>query len=161
MINQVHISKGTKLVIPNHYMNCSPALWGPDSMAFNPNRWLDGSFNTSEAGQTPGRLYTFGDGPRTCIGRVFAVVNLKICSHLCSLYGARNLNGRSPRLRSLFLFAIFSLRFRMVLIHQSTYTSHSWPNRKLLGGIPPKFLCCFPGPFRTKTDWLESVRVYV
>ncbi|KAF4616071.1 hypothetical protein D9613_011336 [Agrocybe pediades] len=74
VINEVNIAKGTKIIIPNHYMNSVPAIWGEDSTTFNPYRWLR---KEDEQTRSRRRLYSFGDGPRMCIGRAFALMTLK------------------------------------------------------------------------------------
>ncbi|KAG1781413.1 cytochrome P450 [Suillus placidus] len=72
----VCISKGTVVVIPLAALNCSVSMWGPDAKAFKPSRW----FEEDEARETLHgyrHLMTFGDGARMCLGRLFALTEIK------------------------------------------------------------------------------------
>jgi hypothetical protein len=73
MQDSVLIPKGTTVAVPIKYFNRCEAIWGPDAKQFVPERWLkdDGK----EAGSK--RLYTFSDGPRICLGRVFGLAEFK------------------------------------------------------------------------------------
>jgi cytochrome P450 len=62
-------------------MNRSTIFWGIDAKEFKPQRWL-------EEGGIQGRakeilayrhLLTFVDGPRTCLGKSFALAEFKVC----------------------------------------------------------------------------------
>ena len=49
---------------------------------FKPERWLDGERGLTEKSkdfQGYHHLLTFGDGARFCLGRVFAIAELKVC----------------------------------------------------------------------------------
>ncbi|KAH9483263.1 Cytochrome P450 monooxygenase 197 [Psilocybe cubensis] len=83
LVDCIHIPKGTSIIIPNHYLNSSTSIWGPDGLNFNPERWM-GTY-LSRSGDEPNdaiserrRLWTFGDGPRICVGKAFVMVQLKI-----------------------------------------------------------------------------------
>ncbi|KAI6015834.1 cytochrome P450, partial [Pisolithus microcarpus] len=56
-------------------MNRSEAIWGPDAKVFKPERWLEPDGITKKAQEVKGHghVLTFSDGPRTCIGKLFAV----------------------------------------------------------------------------------------
>lgn len=71
----VFIPKGTTLNLNPHIMNNQPEVWGPTSGAFDPERW-----NTkSEDGKgiDPYAFNSFINGPRMCIGKKFALLELK------------------------------------------------------------------------------------
>ncbi|KAH9830594.1 cytochrome P450 [Rhodofomes roseus] len=56
-------------------------IWGPDAEEFRPERWLEGDSALPEMVKmirAPGHLLTFGDGPKTCLGRYFAMAEFKI-----------------------------------------------------------------------------------
>jgi cytochrome P450 len=79
------------IVVPILALNTLDTYWGEDSTVFKPERWSEIESGTKEA---PGRigelkgyrhLMTFLDGPRTCLGKGFALAEFKVCqpvSHL-------------------------------------------------------------------------------
>jgi cytochrome P450 len=71
------------IVVPIHVLNTLETYWGEDSTAFKPERWSALESGIKEA---PGRigelkgyrhLMTFFDGPRTCLGKGFALTEFK------------------------------------------------------------------------------------
>jgi cytochrome P450 len=82
----VCISKGDDVFIFIWQMNTDTGVWGDGAMTFRPERWLqegqeyyDGGL-TLQALQNPGldHLATFTVGPRSCVGRHFAIAVIKI-----------------------------------------------------------------------------------
>jgi hypothetical protein len=61
------------------------AFWGPDAQTFRPERWLDEK-DIAEGAMREIKSYkhilTFSDGPRTCIGKGFALAEMKVCPRL-------------------------------------------------------------------------------
>lgn len=81
-IDSISVAKGATIVIPISTLNVSEKLWGADAKEFKPERWLnDGSGLTKEVNTLQGyhHLFTFGDGPRICIGKAFAAMEFKVC----------------------------------------------------------------------------------
>ncbi|KAH8115577.1 cytochrome P450 [Phellopilus nigrolimitatus] len=79
-IDRISISRGAGVLVPIRGVNCSKAIWGPDAKDFKPERWLDGDAGlTTKAMELQGyhHLLTFIDGPRTCLGRAFAIAEFK------------------------------------------------------------------------------------
>ncbi|KAG5651863.1 hypothetical protein H0H81_007143 [Sphagnurus paluster] len=78
-MDSVFVARGTTVRVPISYINRAEALWGPDAKAFRPERWLDGSLEGMRAAEVQGvrHLLTFVDGPRTCLGRAFALTEFK------------------------------------------------------------------------------------
>ncbi|KLO10267.1 cytochrome P450 [Schizopora paradoxa] len=79
-LNSISIPKGGQVVVPIRALNTSPTLWGPDALEFKPERWMDDESGLTEAAraiQGYHHLFTFGDGPRICIGRAFAGAEFK------------------------------------------------------------------------------------
>ncbi|KZV72230.1 cytochrome P450 [Peniophora sp. CONT] len=73
----LHVRKGQIVSIPvRDGLNVDTSIWGDDAEAFRPERWLDG--NAVVPGVGPGGVLTFGDGAKSCIGRHFAMTELKI-----------------------------------------------------------------------------------
>lgn len=93
----VAICKGTTISVPTICINRAEAIWGLNAKEFNPERWL-----VPEEGKEPSKvqwgkaalentfrqvqghrhLLTFSDGPRTCLGKGFALVEFKVHSFL-------------------------------------------------------------------------------
>ncbi|KAJ6604181.1 cytochrome P450 [Mycena vulgaris] len=67
--SQLVIPKGTVLLIPVNVLQMHPEIWGEDAHLFRPERWqgLQGSRN----------LFAFSEGPRQCIGKRFALGEIK------------------------------------------------------------------------------------
>ncbi|KAI0088306.1 cytochrome P450 [Irpex rosettiformis] len=75
--NFLRVQPGQIISIPlRDGINFDPRIWGEDVEEFRPERWLEPG--TSERGPGLGGLLTFGDGPKTCIGRGFALAEFKI-----------------------------------------------------------------------------------
>lgn len=76
-IGTYHIPKGTETVISMWAVNRDTNLWGPDAETFRPERWLDGPNAANGGAKSPYALLTFLHGPRSCIGRNFALTEMK------------------------------------------------------------------------------------
>ena len=78
MQDSVVIPKGTTVFIPIKYISRCEAIWGPDAKQFVPERWLrEKTDDLKNSGSQ--RLYTFSDGPKMCLGKVFAMAEFKVC----------------------------------------------------------------------------------
>ncbi|KAG1729368.1 cytochrome P450 [Suillus lakei] len=79
MTDSISIAKGTLITIPTASINRSSAIWGPDAKEFKPDRWLteDGISGKAKEVQGHRHLLTFLDGPRTCLGKDFAIAEFK------------------------------------------------------------------------------------
>jgi Cytochrome P450 len=91
-VDSVAIAKGTTVVIPVMMINRCEAFWGPDSREFKPERWLtkDGLEKAKDI-QGHRNILTFSDGSRFCLGRGFALTEIKVAFffphthlHMCS-----------------------------------------------------------------------------
>lgn len=58
-------------------VNRDTGLWGPDAEIFRPERWIDGPNAANGGAKNPYSLLTFLHGPRSCIGRTFALTEMK------------------------------------------------------------------------------------
>ncbi|KAF5375269.1 hypothetical protein D9758_000084 [Tetrapyrgos nigripes] len=68
------IPKGTILEIPVNVVQTDPAVWGSDAEIFKPERWIE----RKEKGIRQQReIFAFSEGPRSCIGRAFALTEVK------------------------------------------------------------------------------------
>ena len=67
------IPKGTLIFVPLMAFHFDETVWGPDVDTFNPDRWE----KLPEAVSNYSYL-TFLQGPRSCIGRKFAEVEMKV-----------------------------------------------------------------------------------
>merc|ERR1712232_1329835 len=69
-----YVPAGTKVVYDIYSMGRDPAIWGEDAHVFRPERWLEMS--------TPPSNYAFpvfNAGPRECLGKRLAMVEMKTC----------------------------------------------------------------------------------
>jgi hypothetical protein len=97
LIDKVPIRKGTVLTTSLHYTNTAKSIWGADAMEFKPERWLDDTQDVPASAQAyPGYHHTmiFSDGPRTCLGKGFALTEMKVFQ--CADDGMRGLTLCSP-----------------------------------------------------------------
>ncbi|KAI9188947.1 hypothetical protein H9P43_000369 [Blastocladiella emersonii ATCC 22665] len=89
----IKVAKGQVLFIPMHAMHHSERVWGADANEFRPSRWAglrlydkdDGASSTSaETGASgatalpPLAYLPFLSGPHACVGRQFALLELKV-----------------------------------------------------------------------------------
>ncbi|KAF7353977.1 hypothetical protein MVEN_01084200 [Mycena venus] len=69
------IRKGDDIVIPILSLNRDVTIWGPDAMEFKPERWESPIANSIPG--VWGHMMTFINGPRSCIGYRFSLVETK------------------------------------------------------------------------------------
>ncbi|SJL01048.1 uncharacterized protein ARMOST_04364 [Armillaria ostoyae] len=77
-VNSLFVAKGTILIAPIRTLNTSEEFWGPDAKEFKPERWLEDSAPRAKEIQGHRHLLTFADGPKTCLGKTFALTELKV-----------------------------------------------------------------------------------
>ncbi|KAF9184571.1 hypothetical protein BGZ51_003283 [Haplosporangium sp. Z 767] len=82
-LEPLFVPAGTNLQIPMFILQRDPKIWGPDSLEFNPDRWLDGK--ACPPVKPPHGLcyFPFYHGKRSCIGNKIATLELKV--HLANL----------------------------------------------------------------------------
>ncbi|PPQ88095.1 hypothetical protein CVT25_014393 [Psilocybe cyanescens] len=68
------IPKGTIVVIPVNVLQTDRNVWGEDAAVFRPKRWLDKKVANTLTGR---ELLAFSAGPRSCIGKTFAMIEIK------------------------------------------------------------------------------------
>ncbi|KAI5999039.1 cytochrome P450 [Pisolithus marmoratus] len=80
VVDSIAVERGTVIGISIPCINRSEAIWGPDAKVFRPERWLEADGLTQKAQEVKGyrHLLTFSDGPRTCIGKLFAITEAKM-----------------------------------------------------------------------------------
>ncbi|KAK0492733.1 cytochrome P450 [Armillaria luteobubalina] len=76
-VNSLFVAKGTILTAPIRTLNRSEEFWGADAKEFKPERWLEDSAPRAKEIQGHRHLLTFVDGPRTCLGKTFALTEFK------------------------------------------------------------------------------------
>ena len=85
LVDGIFVAEGTIIRTPIVAINNSEVMWGKDADRFDPNRWLD----SNHEGEGEGRprwteiqgykhLLTFWNGPRVCLGKTFAVTEVKV-----------------------------------------------------------------------------------
>ncbi|KAM6495435.1 Cytochrome P450 [Amanita muscaria] len=77
MVDSLFVPKGTTVSTPFVYINRNEAFWGPNAKQFVPERWLEENPYPSKDFSGYRHLYTFSDGPRICLGRMFALAEFK------------------------------------------------------------------------------------
>jgi cytochrome P450 len=78
-LDSLFIAKGTVLHSPIIFTNRNEKLWGPDARSFVPERWLEENPHAPKDIHGHRHLMTFSDGPRLCLGRGFALAEIKVC----------------------------------------------------------------------------------
>ncbi|KAJ7165651.1 cytochrome P450 [Mycena crocata] len=78
-VDSIAVTKGTIVTVSIRYMNTSTVFWGPNAKDFVPERWLTLTDDPVRAKEIQGHrhLLTFVDGPRTCLGKQFALAELR------------------------------------------------------------------------------------
>lgn len=100
-IGDLVIPKGVCLWILIPILHRDPEIWGSDANEFKPERFMDG---VSKACKVPQAYIPFGLGPRLCVGKNFAMVELKIVISLIVSKFSFSLSPRykhSPRFHML------------------------------------------------------------
>jgi cytochrome P450 len=100
-IDSIVIPKGTRVTAPISMVNRIEAFWGPDSMEFKPERWLDSSGDSLKKNEIQGHkhILTFSDGPRICLGKAFALAEFKsVLSVLIRNFEFSFVDGVEPKL---------------------------------------------------------------
>ncbi|KAI6104602.1 cytochrome P450 [Pisolithus croceorrhizus] len=79
VVNNISVARGTRIGISVPCVNRSTEIWGEDAKVFRPERWLaeDGIPKKAQDIHAYRHLLTFVDGPRTCLGKGFAVAEFK------------------------------------------------------------------------------------
>ncbi|KAI6166079.1 cytochrome P450 [Pisolithus thermaeus] len=79
VVNSISVARGTRIGIPISCINRSTEIWGADAKVFRPERWLEegGIPRKAQDIQAYRHLLTFVDGPRTCLGKGFAMTEFK------------------------------------------------------------------------------------
>ncbi|KAG1901360.1 cytochrome P450 [Suillus fuscotomentosus] len=79
MTDSISIAKGTLITVSIAAINRSSTIWGPHAKEFKPDRWLteDGISGKAKEVQGHRHLLTFVDGPKTCLGKDFAIMEFK------------------------------------------------------------------------------------
>ncbi|KAJ7662013.1 cytochrome P450 [Mycena polygramma] len=81
LIDRLPIRKGAVLMTSVHYTNLSKTIWGEDAAEFKPERWLNNLEGVpASAKEYPGfhHTLTFLEGPKMCLGKGFALAEMKI-----------------------------------------------------------------------------------
>ncbi|KAK7036765.1 hypothetical protein VNI00_011431 [Paramarasmius palmivorus] len=94
---EIPVKAGTTLEVPlREGINMSKEIWGEDAAIFRPERWIDpaGLPETAKLVKAQGHILSFGDGPKVCLGRSFAIAEFKIVlSHLIRSFAFEEVGG--------------------------------------------------------------------
>jgi len=82
VVDSLPVERGLIIRVPIIGVNRSEALWGTGAATFDPTRWLGekaGDFNNKRKEEIQGyrHLLSFIHGPRLCLGRMFAITEIK------------------------------------------------------------------------------------
>ncbi|KAJ7071727.1 cytochrome P450 [Mycena belliarum] len=79
VVSNIIVAKGSVVSVSIRCMNRSNPLWGMNAKEFQPERWLTLPDDYIRAKQIQGHrhLISFQNGPRTCLGKSFALAELK------------------------------------------------------------------------------------
>ncbi|KAF9116762.1 hypothetical protein BGX27_011076 [Mortierella sp. AM989] len=82
-LEPLFVPAGTNLQIPMFILQRDPKIWGPDSLKFNPDRWISGA--PCPPYMPPHGLcyFPFYHGKRGCIGNKIATLEMKV--HIANL----------------------------------------------------------------------------
>jgi cytochrome P450 len=75
--DRIFIAKGQTVTVPLNAVNRARNFWGEDAKEFRPSRWLASDLGKAQELSTYRHLMTFIDGPKTCLGKSFAVLEMK------------------------------------------------------------------------------------
>ncbi|RPD55386.1 cytochrome P450 [Lentinus tigrinus ALCF2SS1-7] len=81
LITEIHVPKGTIVMLNLWACNTNKALWGEDAYEWKPERWLSPLPRALEEARVPGvysNLMSFHGGSRACIGFKYAQLELKV-----------------------------------------------------------------------------------
>ena len=99
-VSGYHIPKGTRVAISPYAINRSFDFWGPTADLFLPDRWISIGLNGERTIHRTGGatsylgMITFLHGPRTCIGKDFARIEMRCV--LTALVGQYKMELQDP-----------------------------------------------------------------
>lgn len=73
VVEGVAIPKGTPIDVVTQLISQNPLIWGPRAGEVDPDRWL----NLEGDQRSPYAFGAFSNGPKICIGRAFALAEIK------------------------------------------------------------------------------------
>ncbi|KAH8824005.1 cytochrome P450 [Flagelloscypha sp. PMI_526] len=76
IVHGQHFVEGTTLSVPSKVLNHDATIWGEDVEVFRPERWLEPE--SKEKTEREGAFRPFSLGPRACIGRNLAMLEMSI-----------------------------------------------------------------------------------
>jgi len=77
LVESIMVTEGTIMMLPHVFFNRSEEYWGPDAKEFVPDRWLRELKYPAKEIRGHRHLLTFADGQKICLGKDFAITELK------------------------------------------------------------------------------------
>ncbi|KAJ0989444.1 hypothetical protein J5N97_007800 [Dioscorea zingiberensis] len=108
-----YVKKGTRVIYSIYSMARMESIWGKDCMEFRPERWIkDGMFKS----ENQFKYAVFNAGPRLCIGKKFAYMQMKmVAANILLRYHVEVVPGQqiAPKLNTtLYMKNGLQVRFR-------------------------------------------------
>ncbi|KAH7110702.1 cytochrome P450 3A5 [Dactylonectria macrodidyma] len=114
-IEGVKIPKGTLVMIAPAAAQFNPLLWGSTADTFNPDRWD----NLPEPAKDPYISLAFSNGPRVCIGKHIALLEMKvIMAELISNFEFENTGPVKPQKSGPSLRPLNGMRLRVSAVRR-------------------------------------------
>ncbi|KAL9672292.1 hypothetical protein QQ045_028542 [Rhodiola kirilowii] len=89
------VDQGTKIIFSIYAMGRMKEIWGADATEFKPDRWISMTGNIIDVPSY--KFNVFSAGPRTCVGKDFAFMEMKIAAAaVIWKYGLRMIKGAPP-----------------------------------------------------------------
>ncbi|KAH7020347.1 cytochrome P450 [Ilyonectria destructans] len=116
-IEGVNIPKGTMVMIAPAAPQFNPEIWGPTADQFDPDRWD----NLPEPARDPYASLAFSNGPRICIGKQFALQEMKaILVELIRKFKFANTGPVEPQKSGPSLRPLNGMRLEVSLVEPNT-----------------------------------------
>ncbi|KAK3906975.1 cytochrome P450 [Staphylotrichum tortipilum] len=133
IVYETHVPAGTIVYMLANAINRMEWFWGPDADLFNPDRW-----DSLPKTVVPNAYMTFLQGPRGCLGRKFAELEMKIllCVFVSTWEFVPDFDNEDPEDLKMWRLVLRPMEGITLLMRPIT-------RRHLGGGMRPPTVYCF------------------